>query len=208
LDILIQELSGRVENLRHLSLHGNPVCPDQLSNDLAEEKDYQLYRCHILFHLRNIRFLDHRPVPLAELKESRKLIYDKVKILPSFTPLPSSNHLYSYTLSSSLPSTIPSSSSSSSSSRVVDAVSLGVGRRKGTEKLSQSHNTNILHESNMEARLSSISISNNNHNHSNQNNNQNSNPNGHRSKGRTGKRRFRYVGKNSEGNRFIQDADL
>jgi len=124
---LITNLKLNAISLRYLSLLGNPVCPDQLTDDHVDETDYEVYRCHILFHLPNLRFLDHRPVTRKELKESQHMSYENIRITPYYSPLP--------------------------------------GLMNGKNGLKNS-------------------------------------------KGRNGKRRYKYVGKNSEGNRFIQDSDL
>jgi hypothetical protein len=135
---LLKELTSRAYNLRYLSLLGNPVCPDQLSNDFASESDYQTYRCVILFHLSSLRFLDHRIVTPKELKKSQDPTYSNSKVIP-LTPLP----------------------------LTLDATKLKTEEEKKTQ--------------NGDKKLKS---------------------------GKQGKRRFRYVGKNSEGNRFIKDSDL
>ena len=181
----MQELRSRVKNLRHLSLLGNPVCPDQLSSDMVGEKDYQIYRCHILYHLRNVRFLDYRPVLLSELKESRKLIYANVKIITTYSPLPNSPG-YSYDNVS------PTGSSTSQESRRLPRQhSESTSEAEGSDPgMSAADVVAVMgssgHGSGGQGRSTSELVS----------------------KGKMGKRRFRYVGKNSEGNRFIRDADL
>jgi len=176
LDILLQELSSRVRNIRHLSLLGNPVCPDQLTNDLADEKDYEVYRCHILYHLKNIRFLDHRAVLPTELRESRKLTYAQVNIFPSFTSLiGTAGNIVEPVTQQPRPST-----SRQSSTRVRTSSSSSESNGHANANAAMGLVTSGLPRTSTDEK----------------------------SRGRTGKRRFRYVGKNSEGNRFIRDNDL
>lgn len=93
----------------------------------------------VLYHLRSLQFLDHRPVSVQELSEARKPLYGNLQLYHrSHTPLP------------------PTSTSTDARSK--EQLSGGQG--------------------------------------------------GAVSKSKQGKRRFKYLGKNSEGNRFIRDNDL
>ncbi|XP_021946670.1 leucine-rich melanocyte differentiation-associated protein isoform X2 [Folsomia candida] len=72
---LLHYLKTSTPSLRYLSLLGNPTCPDQLTDDFVDDSDYQIYRYHVLYHLRTLKFLDHRPVSFVEMMEALKPLY-------------------------------------------------------------------------------------------------------------------------------------
>ncbi|XP_050720517.1 leucine-rich melanocyte differentiation-associated protein-like isoform X4 [Eriocheir sinensis] len=69
---LLDQVSERFPNLRYLSLLGNKACPDQLTGDAADEKDYTSYRLYVLHRLPKLRFLDSTAVRRSEAREARK----------------------------------------------------------------------------------------------------------------------------------------
>lgn len=129
---VINTLKRFAPELRHLSLLGNPACPDQLTLDDVSENDYQQYRYYVIHHLPQLKFLDHRSVTQVELFESKRSPHREINF---------------YQLSSPLPA--------------------------------------VKNQPNAKLGL----------------------PNPF-SKSKQGKRKYKYVGKNSEGNRFIKDLDL
>ncbi|XP_077290467.1 leucine-rich melanocyte differentiation-associated protein-like isoform X2 [Arctopsyche grandis] len=72
LDATLMRIAEQLPNLTYLSLLGNPVCPDQLSDTKTDEADYQRYRYYVLHHLPNLKFLDFRRVTSEERKEANR----------------------------------------------------------------------------------------------------------------------------------------
>lgn len=171
---IIKELKNYTNNLRFLSLLGNPICPDQLTNDSIDDSDYPTYRCHILHHLNCLRFLDHRQVTSQEINEARKLIYSTIKLSSTYTPLPSTTRI-SRTLSQATSSI---SDGSQNSSPAVQILVSNTPRKvlipnPNTSSETPNRQTIIL-----------------------------------KPRTKLGKKSIKYIGKNSEGNRFIKDTDL
>lgn len=69
---LLDQVSERLPNLRYLSLLGNKACPDQLTREDANERDYRNYRLYVLHRLPKLRFLDSTAVRRSEVREAKK----------------------------------------------------------------------------------------------------------------------------------------
>ncbi|XP_026477450.1 leucine-rich melanocyte differentiation-associated protein-like [Ctenocephalides felis] len=71
LESTVTKLSKSAPSLHYLSLLGNLICPDQLSDPTTDVQDYFRYRCYIVHHLPKLLFLDWRAVSLNEAKEAK-----------------------------------------------------------------------------------------------------------------------------------------
>ncbi|XP_063884060.1 leucine-rich melanocyte differentiation-associated protein-like isoform X1 [Scylla paramamosain] len=68
---LLDQIGDRLPNLRYLSLLGNKACPDQLTG-VGNERDYRIYRMHVLHRLPHLRFLDSTAVRRSEAREAKR----------------------------------------------------------------------------------------------------------------------------------------
>ncbi|XP_074602034.1 leucine-rich melanocyte differentiation-associated protein-like [Brevipalpus obovatus] len=73
LENLMNKLSRSYRNLRHLSLLGNPCCPDQLTNRDADEDDYRRYKLFVLYKLPKLKFLDFGKIKNSERREAQRV---------------------------------------------------------------------------------------------------------------------------------------
>ena len=65
-------MKSKAPNLKYLSLLGNPLCPDRLSNENLRDIDYQVYRYRVIYQLKSLQFLDHKAITLSEIKEASR----------------------------------------------------------------------------------------------------------------------------------------
>ncbi|EGG14598.1 hypothetical protein DFA_10856 [Cavenderia fasciculata] len=71
LKVFIDSIKDKFPNLTHLSLLKNPACPSYYVSG-TDYSDYQKYRYYVLFHLKNLKFLDISPVMADEVKEAQR----------------------------------------------------------------------------------------------------------------------------------------
>ncbi|XP_056643294.1 leucine-rich melanocyte differentiation-associated protein-like [Diorhabda sublineata] len=72
LPLLLSKINTNLPKLTFLSLIGNKACTNELSGNENDEKDYQRYRCYVLYHLPNLKFLDSRKVGELEKCEAKR----------------------------------------------------------------------------------------------------------------------------------------
>ncbi|KAJ8985629.1 hypothetical protein NQ317_015125 [Molorchus minor] len=72
IESLLLKIRENLPNITYLSLLGNKACPNELSGAENDEEDYQRYRCYVLYHLPNLKFLDSNKVRESEKVEARR----------------------------------------------------------------------------------------------------------------------------------------
>ncbi|XP_037923440.1 leucine-rich melanocyte differentiation-associated protein isoform X1 [Hermetia illucens] len=116
LTLILLILASEFPNLEHLSLLGNPACPDGLSPNKSSSDSYDSYKRQVSHSFRHLKFLDSCEIQRhfngsvtqrrAEiLKFSPKILFAKLKGTNEvkYTPLPSNkrnpgDHCGSYSL--------------------------------------------------------------------------------------------------------------
>ncbi|XP_040580133.1 leucine-rich melanocyte differentiation-associated protein [Lepeophtheirus salmonis] len=66
LNLIVDSVKFLYPKIRHLSLHGNPICPDELSDNFSFSYGYERYRLFIIKKIGNLSFLDSSPVTVGE----------------------------------------------------------------------------------------------------------------------------------------------
>ncbi|OQR72693.1 leucine-rich repeat-containing protein C10orf11-like [Tropilaelaps mercedesae] len=74
LKALIESVRKAFPRIRHLSLLGNPCCPDQLTRPLeVDGDDYARYRLYVISQLSILEFLDYTDVTTQERNKARQI---------------------------------------------------------------------------------------------------------------------------------------
>ncbi|XP_047478919.1 leucine-rich melanocyte differentiation-associated protein-like isoform X2 [Penaeus chinensis] len=178
LDKLLDQVSVQLPNLRYLSLLGNVACPDQLSSSDMDERDYKRYRLYVLHRLPSLKFLDSTGVRRSELREARKRGALTRVIRPGLES--AQNSLALQSSPESKPMTQRASQGTGGDAQVTPVeTSMRAKRMNGESK----NGTTIKRENS-------------------------DTPSHPQHTGAYGVRRYKYVGHNSEGNRFIRNEHL
>ncbi|XP_008554381.1 leucine-rich melanocyte differentiation-associated protein [Microplitis demolitor] len=183
IDLALEKISSCCPNVKYVSLLGNPGYPDQLTdpvnNDEADYDRYRLYAIHVLPD--SLRFLDFRPVTQIERKDAsnRGRFMRTIKLnMP----------LSSLTSTPFLPLNIPSSYSSTCLPVAIAPTPPGT-----CSSITRHFKPTTYQDVVLDPNYSPLPTT-------------TRSPSDH--KGAYGKCRYRYSGKNSEGNRFIINSDL
>ncbi|XP_033123097.1 leucine-rich melanocyte differentiation-associated protein-like [Anneissia japonica] len=72
LEVLLEQLKKQLPCLTYISLLGNIACPNELSASDKDEEDYKRYRCLVLYHLPNLKFLDSKRITKREREEAKR----------------------------------------------------------------------------------------------------------------------------------------
>nr|ACO15719.1 C10orf11 homolog [Caligus clemensi] len=74
ISLTCEHIKSSCPNLRHLSLHLNPICPDELSETFNLSYDYERYRNYCIRKIPTLAFLDSSPVTLKEKMYANNII--------------------------------------------------------------------------------------------------------------------------------------
>ncbi|CAL4109616.1 unnamed protein product [Meganyctiphanes norvegica] len=187
LEALMSMMSKQVPNLRFLSLIGNEACPDQLSSMDKDENDYRLYRLYVLHHFPGLNFLDSSAVRRSELREALR----RGGLMRLIRP---PEHI---TVNGNIPKikngTKPIADSTNNNN--------GFFQRATSPESCKSHDTSQDDLTFANGKLSSNGSAKKTLTHKTTNINKSK-------RCMYGTRKFKYLGTNSEGNRFITNQDL
>ncbi|XP_014094618.1 leucine-rich melanocyte differentiation-associated protein [Bactrocera oleae] len=85
----IQLLASIFPNLEYLSLHGNPICPDELELQPFCEYvnyEYEYYRSQITSAFGKLKFLDHHDLKRKSMSRSRNILHHQKTSKRKFWP--------------------------------------------------------------------------------------------------------------------------
>nr|CAD7574047.1 unnamed protein product [Timema californicum] len=72
LELLLTKVLNHLPSLTYLSLLGNTACPNQLSDAEKDDEDYQRYRYYVLHRMPGLHFLDSTRVSTVERSEASR----------------------------------------------------------------------------------------------------------------------------------------